>query len=158
MRRREVQGGRTFALVLACILFGSHTLLRAQGLPVQTAEPTPAHGHHGSRHAAGSSLDDRVESLRRALDLDPQQQLGVRRALERQRDRLNSLWADSSVPAANRVKATELIGEETADQIRELLNEEQKRLYKPPRPSHDTAPAPSVPAVEALVQSMIRAK
>jgi hypothetical protein len=45
------------------------------------------------------------------------------------------------------VSATQSIGDKTADQIRALLNEEQRKKYNPPKPSHEASTGPS-PGVE----------
>jgi hypothetical protein len=55
---------------------------------------------------------------------------------------VQKVWSDSSLLPAERAPATHEIGERTADRIRAMLTEEQRKLYNPPRPStpHETPP------------------
>jgi hypothetical protein len=99
-----------------------------------------------SAHSAPRA-DDRVRILSRALDLDAKQQSELRKVLERQREQIRKVWSDTSVPAGYRVIATRAISDKTADQIRALLNDEQKKKYNPPRQAHEAA-APSSTTVE----------
>lgn len=91
------------------------------------SRPMPRHA------AAGSGLDARVRTLSKFLDLDAAQQSELRKVLENQRERVRMLWNDSNVPPANRISATRAISDNTADQIRALLTEEQRKKYNPPR-------------------------
>ena len=95
-----------------------------------------------------TSLDDRVKALTRALDLDAKQQSELRKVLEGQREQVMRVWSDTSVPAAYRVSATQTISDQTADQIRALLNEEQRKKYNPPRPPHEATAGSARPSVE----------
>jgi hypothetical protein len=91
------------------------------------------------------SLDARVRSLSKALDLDQQQQTGLRRVLVAQREETLAVWADESQPAAARVKATEFISRRTADRIRALLTEQQRARYNPPaQPQQASSPRPGL--------------
>jgi len=90
-----------------------------------------------------ASLEERVRVLSKALDLDEKQRLEVGQVLEAQRDQVGRLWGDASMPAAYRISATQAISDKTADRIRALLNDEQKRKYNAPRrrtPSGEAAP------------------
>ena len=108
-----------------------------------TAQDQPAGAEaarrHAPRHAAGASLDDRVKMLSKALALDAKQQAELRRVLERQREEVMKVWNDASLPAPYRVSATQAISDRTADQIRALLNEEQRKKYNPPKQPHVAA-------------------
>ena len=112
----------------------------------------PAGGHSAgrsaSRHANGSGLEERVHELAQALGLDAAQQQALRKVLIDQREQTLRVWNDSSsVPAAFRIAAIKAINDHTADQIRALLNEEQRKKYNPPRrPSQDAEPRPDVGA------------
>jgi hypothetical protein len=101
-----------------------------QGIDAAASAPVQRTPHQRSK---GASIDDRVKSLTKALDLDARQQSELKAVLQAQREETLQVWANESVPAAVRVKATEAIGERTADRIRELLNDEQKKKYSPPR-------------------------
>ena len=95
----------------------------------------------GSAHPRGrrSGLDDRVAMLTKALELDAKQQVALRKVLQREREHVLEVWSDTSVAPARRVAATQAIGDRTADQIRALLNDEQKKKYNPPRQVHEAA-------------------
>lgn len=85
------------------------------------------------------SLDVRVMALAQTLDLDAMQQSALRQVLEGQREQVMKVWSDSSVPATYRISATQAISSKTADQIRALLNEEQRKKYNAPRQIHEMA-------------------
>jgi hypothetical protein len=99
-------------------------------------------------HYRGANHEDRVKVLTQALGLDAKQQLELRKVLEGQRDQIRRVWDDESVPAAYRIIATQSISDKTADQIRALLNEEQRKKYKPPRPEPGAAVGSAQPSVE----------
>jgi hypothetical protein len=105
--------------------------------------------HQAPRHHNRSSLDDRVRVLSQALDLDATQQSELKKVLEGQRAQVKKIWSDSSVPAAYRVSATQAISDKTSDQIKALLNDEQKKKYNPPRQPHDAPAGADRPNVEA---------
>ena len=110
--------------------------------------PAKATLRQAPRHQNRSGLEDRVATLSKALDLDAKQQSELRKLLESQREQIRKVWSDTSAPAAYRVIATRAISDKTADQIRALLNDEQKKKYKPPRQAHEGAPAPPTTTVE----------
>jgi hypothetical protein len=109
----------------------------AQAAPDAPPSTRPAPRHATPRPAAGSALDERVRLLAKELDLDAAQQAGVKRILEEQRAQVVRVWSDTSVPAAQRVNATQAISNRTADQIRALLNDEQKKKFSAPRQPRD---------------------
>ncbi len=102
-------------------------------------------GQAPRKHKA-HGLEDRVTVLSKALDLDARQQLELHKILQRQREQVTKVWSDTSVAPAHRVLATQAIGDKTRDQIRALLNDEQKKRYNPPRQAHQAAG--SSPSVE----------
>jgi hypothetical protein len=112
---------------------------------VSAADPPP---RHVQRAAPRPSLEGRVQVLSKALKLDPQQQAELRRALLEQREQVLRVWNDESLPAANRVRATQAISEQTADRVRALLNEQQRKLYNAPRPQGGTHAAGESRSVE----------
>jgi hypothetical protein len=79
-----------------------------------------------------AGLEARVATLTRALGLDLEQQVAVRRALQDQRQRVQRIWSDRAASAADRVAATRQASTHTADQIRAVLSEEQRKKYDPP--------------------------
>jgi hypothetical protein len=94
-----------------------------------------------------SALDGRVAALARALNLSGEQQSQLRALLIAQREQVQRVWSDESMPPARRVHATQVIGEATADRIRAMLNEEQRQRYNPPKPAHDPAPQADDPSI-----------
>lgn len=102
----------------------------------QPAEPAAsAVPSRRPRHRAHTaSIDDRLAVLGAELKLDAKQRDAVRRILESQRTQMQRVWSDASVPAALRVKSTQAIGDRTAEQIRAVLNDEQRARYIQPLP------------------------
>jgi hypothetical protein len=93
----------------------------------------------GAVAAAGRSLraesvvDRRVGLLGKELDLDLRQRERVKALLERQRDQIDRVWNDESMPAAVKVGSTQAISEQTIEQIRSVLTEAQRKKYIQPR-------------------------
>lgn len=119
--------------------------LAAPGLlPARVAAAEQAAGETSRRPArprgTRSGLEDRVATLTKALDLDAKQQAALRKVLQGQREQVRRIWSDESVPSANRISATKALSRQTADQIRALLNEEQRKKYDPP-PQRDAGNA-----------------
>jgi Spy/CpxP family protein refolding chaperone len=104
------------------------------------------------RHHRPNNLDDRVKALSKALDLDAAQQSELRRVLERQREQIKRVWSDPSIPADYRASAVKAISDGTADQIRALLNEEQRKKYPAKLP-----PEPRVGAGQPSVEDWMNA-
>jgi hypothetical protein len=100
---------------------------------MQAADQAPAPKAVTRPRRTVSPLDRRIALLAKELDLDAAQQARVRALLEAQRQQVARVWNDTSIPAANRVGATQGIGDHTADQIRSLLTEEQRKKYIQPR-------------------------
>jgi hypothetical protein len=98
-----------------------------------------------------SPLDRRVDLLSKELNLDPGQQGKVKALLLAQRAQVNQIWNDESVPAPVRVKTTQSIGERTADRIRALLSDEQRKKYSKPI-ERNAARGDDRPDVEAWMQ------
>jgi Spy/CpxP family protein refolding chaperone len=135
------------ALGLGFILSaGSPRPARAAGLGETSAAPAT---RRTPRHLGGRTIDERVAMMTKGLGLDAKQQSELKKVLEDQREQVTRLWNDPSVPAAYRVVGTQAITDKTADQIRALLNDEQRKLYNPPRPPRDAAAGSSRPSVEA---------
>jgi Spy/CpxP family protein refolding chaperone len=74
-------------------------------------------------------LDRRVALLAKELDLDAAQKIKVKAVLEGQRQQVARVWSDGAIPSAERIGRTQAIGDHTADQIRALLTEEQRKKY-----------------------------
>lgn len=109
---------------------------------------TPA-ARHVPRQHGGRSLEERVTMLSKALDLDARQRSELRKVLEDQREQVSRVWSDTSVPAPYRVLTTQAISDRTADRIRALLNEGQRKRYNPPKRPHEATAGSARPSVEA---------
>ncbi len=86
-------------------------------------------GEPSIRHKGMSPLDKRVALLTKELKLDASQQVRVKKILQDQQVQISRLWSDTAMAPALRINATQTIGDHTADQIRALLNEEQRKKY-----------------------------
>ena len=114
---------------------------------VQGASGEP-HARGAAHQHSGHTLENRVRILTQWLGLDATQQTELRKVLQGQREQVKSLWSDTSVPAAQRISATQAISDRTGDQIRAMLNDEQKKKFNPPRPPRDETAASVRPNVE----------
>jgi hypothetical protein len=100
------------------------------------------------------ALDKRVALLAKELDLSEAQQVAMRKLLLEQREKVARLWNETAIPAQDRIRATQLIGDQTADRIRQLLTEEQRKKYIQPRAKRpDPAPGDQKRSVEEWMQS-----
>jgi Spy/CpxP family protein refolding chaperone len=128
---RESSGWSCLGTMVAALIIGA-----ASAAAVEPAAATlPAAPAAAHRHATRGTLDERVEALARMLNLDSRQQASVRELLTRQRMQLTQIWEDAGVPAAYRVHATHMLSEQTSENIRALLNEEQKKKFPQPQPA-----------------------
>jgi Spy/CpxP family protein refolding chaperone len=129
------------ATLVASVLVALASVNAGAAEPAREGDSLSGHVHRARAHAG---LDDRVQLLSKALELDAGQQAALKKVLEAQREQVSRLWANESLPAAYRVSATQAIGEKTADQIRALLNDEQKKRFNPPKPPHEAAASSSL--------------
>jgi hypothetical protein len=116
-RERRVGLALCIGLVLALGCIGA----------ARAADPTPA--HQPTNRVPGSKLEDRVKVLAKALDLDASQQSQLRKILLGQREAVRKIWRDPALSPAERAPATRAANERTGDEIREILNDEQKQKY-----------------------------
>jgi hypothetical protein len=107
------------------------------------AEPSP---RPPSQPTTGRTLDHRVKALSKALDLDAAQRAELREILEDRRQAVMKIWSDRALLPAERVPATHAVEERTAERIRAILNDEQKKRYNPPKPKGTQAPPANVEA------------
>jgi hypothetical protein len=127
--------------------------------PAAADGPAPAAGVAPPRalhHHRLPVREDRATTLSKALDLDGRQQSELRKVLEDEREQINRVWSDSTVPTAYRVSVTREINDRTADRIRALLRDEQKKKYTPPRQPHETVPGAGQPSVEDWMNAVKR--
>ena len=126
-------------LVATGCLISAHAAVKVQDSAAEVIKQQVLHHHNRL------GLEDRVNVLSKALNLDEKQQSDLRKVLEGQREQVRMIWSDTSVPAAYRVIATQALSEKTADQIRALLNEEQKKKYNLPRQPHEATEGSAKP-------------
>jgi hypothetical protein len=80
-----------------------------------------------------------MKLLSRELDLTPAQQVTVRGILEEQHEAVQRIWSNTELPAEARTGATRAVAERTADHIRAVLTEQQRKRYNAPRPQSPEA-------------------
>jgi hypothetical protein len=139
------------ATLAVCALVRSGAAAADDGPTVPTA-PAPAQvpaqpsPRPPSRPTAGRTLDHRVKALSKALDLDAAQRAELREILEDRRQAVMKIWSDRALLPAERVPATHAVEVRTAERIRAILNDEQKKRYNPPKPKGTQAPPANVEA------------
>jgi hypothetical protein len=120
---------------------------QSAGDPAATPSPeSPAKSAPAARgrvRAAGS-LQHRVDVLAKALQLDARQRTQLLTILESQRQAVSNIWSDPKLLPAERTPATRALQERTANQIRAILTDEQRKLYNPPKPQGAEPPSPNV--------------
>jgi hypothetical protein len=99
------------------------------------------------RNGAISTLERRLQALTRELALNGTQQIKVRQILESQRTAVRKIWVDPAVPPTERAAATQAQTERTGDEIRTVLNEDQRKIYNRSR-SDNQLPAGDKRSVE----------
>ena len=119
-------------LILAIGLLGAADITEASAK--QDAAPVPT-VHQATKRAPGTGLDDRVKVFAKALDLDAAQQSQLRKILLGQRDAVRRVWTDKSLSPAERAPATRAASERTGDEIRAILNDEQRKKYNSASPA-----------------------
>jgi hypothetical protein len=113
----------------------------------QPAARPPTHSR------VGGSLEHRVDVLSKALQLDARQRAELLSILEGQRQAVSKIWSNPALLPAERAPATRAVEERTADQIRALLSDEQKKRYNPPKPQ---GAEPSQASVADWMQAQAR--
>jgi hypothetical protein len=122
--RLSAKGAPTSVRLAVCI--GLVLAIGCIGAAV-AADTAPV--HQPTNRVPGSSLEDRVKMFTKALDLDASQQSQLRKILLGQREAVLKIWRDPSLSPAERAPATRAANERTGDEIREILNDEQKQKY-----------------------------
>ncbi len=140
-------GWRIAGVSAALVVVGGASLAAQSAVAAGESGPQVAAARSAPVQRRANALDVRVRMLARALDLDAGQQAELRAVLLEQRAQVERIWSDPSLPPPYRVSATEALSEHTADRIRALLTEEQRKKYNPPRPP-DSALAPARADIE----------
>jgi uncharacterized membrane protein len=104
--------------------------------------------HSASKHSTTTRQQDRISALTQALNLDAAQQIQLKKILSQHHEQIQKVWNDVELPPARRVAATQAISDHTADQIRAMLTEEQRKKYNAPRPPRDPQADSSKRSVE----------
>jgi hypothetical protein len=94
--------------------------------------------------AHARALEHRVDVLSKVLQLDQRQRTELLTILDKQRTAVAEIWHNPGLLPAERTPATRAVEERTADQIRAILSDEQKKLFNPPKPHVTESPAPNV--------------
>lgn len=169
---RRVSAAATMAAVLLPLAVAMPAPVAAEtpaGPPVESSSP-PAGESSGpaapaavpvrrfarqqaARRRARQAAVDPLPRLAAALKLDAAQQAEVRRALQAQREALRRLANAPADPDVPRVAAIHAIADRTAERIRAVLNDEQKKLYGQPLP-HDPAAGEDRRSVEEWMKAM----
>jgi len=130
-----------FVLCLSILLSSASALSQDS----ESARPAP----RAPRHRTRVTVDDQVKVFAKNLDLNEEQQAAVKKILERrQQESLRIMHSGSGPDGVGPLQALQ-IG--TVEQIRAVLNDEQKKKYNPlaPRPPQ----ASSQPSVEDWIKA-----
>ena len=121
-----IASNRKMAVTLTLLL---PMLLLSAPVPAQESNAHPIH-ESGARHKH-RSLDDRFELLARYLDLSNEQRSALKDILlERQQEIVNMRHAPA--PGAGlQMDRLRTLEDQTADKIRAILTEEQRKKYNP---------------------------
>jgi parvulin-like peptidyl-prolyl isomerase len=77
------------------------------------------------------NIDDRVLRLTKTLELDQTQQSAVKKILEQRLQQIGWIRRDPSISGGARIERFRALQERTVEQIRAVLNDEQKKKYDP---------------------------
>ncbi|MGN6525762.1 MAG: hypothetical protein ACTHL8_05185 [Burkholderiaceae bacterium] len=123
----------------------------AGAAPVAAADAPVARPAVASATTPQSPLERRMALLTAELDLDANQQQQVKAALLRQRELVRQAWDDPALSPALRVGRLQAISDRTADAIRAVLDDAQRRRYLQARP-REAAVGTGHPDVERWMQ------
>jgi hypothetical protein len=96
---------------------------------------------HPQRLTAAQVIEERVRRLTRVLDLNETQQARLAELLESERREIRRVWTENPRPQADRTGPTLAIIDRTRNEIRAMLNDEQKKKYPAAVPRDSLAPA-----------------
>ena len=136
-------------LVVGASVTASSSSAGVSSTPGAQASPRAQNRHRAPHRQARPNNDDR---LVKGLKLDAAQEAEVRRALQDRRDQLTRLFRQPADPKIPRTAAIRAINDRTANRIRAVLNDEQKKLYLQPLPD-DYAPGKGKPGVEEWMKA-----
>jgi hypothetical protein len=129
------------SLASLLLFFGSNVYGWAQSSA--TAESESEAQHSPMR----GNVDGRVARLTNALQLDQAQQSAVKKILEQRRQEFWRIRRNPSLSGSERIERVRALQQNTVEQIRGVLNDEQKTKYDPLAVRH-LKPVPGQPSVE----------
>ena len=123
--------------------------------PVAGAPPAPGEAARPAvAHRPGrSNAEARLQAWARELKLDAAQRAKVVLVLEEQQEALRRLARAPADPDVPRVVAIRAITSRTAERIRAVLNDEQRKQFGQPLPP-DYAPGKGQPGVEDWLRNL----
>jgi hypothetical protein len=104
------------------------------------------------RRQTRRSMDDRVRVLAKALDLSEAQRSAVKTVLEQRQQEAWRIRRDPSIPGIARIDMFRALQDTTVEQIRAVLNEEQRRKYDP-LGARKIQPAPQQKSVQDWLEA-----
>ena len=159
MSRRSAASGKSRcvrpARYLALICLAASWISSGQADTLALVPVAADMGSAALRDHNGASLDERVKRLAQALDLDVTQQSELRQLLEGQRDQLRRVWSETSWPAAYRISATQAVADYVLDQIKALLNDDQRHKFNLLRPARNGSTGSINVGVEVLMNASL---
>jgi len=105
-----------------------------------------------SRHQTRPSMDGRVRLLTKALDLSEAQQSAVKEILEQRQQQAWRIRRDPSISGGARIERFRALQDNTMEQIRAVLNEDQRVKYEP-FAARRLPPAPEQRSVEDWLEA-----
>jgi septal ring factor EnvC (AmiA/AmiB activator) len=116
---------------LVCLSLGLGTAFgqygQGQSGPDQSGQASGMDGHMG-RHQM-PSVDDQVKHMTKKLNLSNDQQAKLKPILEDQRKQMEQIRNDSSLSREDRFSKMKSVHENSASQIKALLNEDQQQKF-----------------------------
>ena len=141
---------RAWAAVLTVIplaYFPGPAVLAEEPIAHPVAATQPAPGKPAPRLTAGQ------RKFAEKLELNDTQQAELAKILARQRQEIRKLWQQQNVPPGYRTAAMRAISDRTHDEIRAMLNDEQKKKY----PAQHAAETPTSEQQQSLMDQWLNA-
>ena len=142
--------GKTFLPLILALPVGQLVLLRAFAGGQAPASAVPQ--IQTRRHYSRPGLDERVSQFAKSLDLSEAQQSAVKKILEERQQQSLRIRRDASISGSARISQFRALQETTVEQIRAVLNEEQKKKYNPLAPRK--IPQTEQPSVEDWLKAI----
>jgi hypothetical protein len=120
-------------LIVGLLLAGCGLAAFAQQPPASGMAPAVPQ-QQPARQVASSTLEQRLQMLSKELNLTDAQRRKVRDILVAQRARVRQIWSNPAIDPNDRAPATQAVTERTGDEIRAVLDEEQRKKYNQTKP------------------------